>query len=74
MIERTAMAGLQDALDHFPVVVLSGPRQVGKTTLALALAERLGAERVRYLDLDSPADRARLADPAEYLESQTGRL
>lgn len=74
MIERTALIQLEASLDVFPVVALLGPRQVGKTTLAHAVAERIGEDRVRYLDLESPADRARLADPVAYLEAQAGRL
>ena len=53
------LAGL---LREFPVVGLVGPRQVGKTTLARALA-RGWRGAVTYLDLESPADLARLADP-----------
>ncbi len=74
MLERTALIQLEASLDIFPVVALLGPRQVGKTTLAHAVAERIGEDRVRYLDLESPADRARLADPVAYLEAQAGRL
>jgi hypothetical protein len=74
MIRRHAYAALEAAIHAFPVVGLLGPRQVGKTTLALDLAERLGTDKVQYLDLEAPADRARLADPATYLESQEGRL
>ena len=74
MIDRTALVELRSALDSFPVVALLGPRQVGKTTLALTLAESLGEEGVRYLDLESPRDRARLTDPEAYLEGQRGRL
>jgi predicted AAA+ superfamily ATPase len=55
-------------------VALLGPRQVGKTTLALTMAKDWGEEATRYLDLESPADRARLADPEAYLEAQQGRL
>jgi uncharacterized protein len=44
------------------VVGLLGPRQVGKTTLARALAR--GRRPVAYFDLEDPADLARLADPA----------
>jgi predicted AAA+ superfamily ATPase len=65
---------LEGALADFPVVGLLGPRQVGKTTLAHAMAERRGSDGSRYLDLESPADRARLADPEAYLEAQKGRL
>ncbi len=74
MIPRTAGRILRTALDRFPVVALLGPRQVGKTTLALALADEMEPERSRYLDLESPSDRARLTDAEAYLEAQRGRL
>ena len=51
-------------LREFPAVALLGPRQVGKTTLASAIAERFPSI---YLDLESRADRARLAEPELYL-------
>jgi hypothetical protein len=47
-------------LREFPVVGLVGARQVGKTTLARAFA-RDWRGAVTYLDLENPADRARLA-------------
>jgi uncharacterized protein len=47
---------------------------VGKTTLALAVAESMGEDAVRYLDLESAADLARLADAEAYLYAQRGRL
>jgi uncharacterized protein len=74
MIERKARTAVLAALEIFPVVALLGPRQVGKTTLAQGIAELIGEERVRYLDLESPADLARLTDPEAYLEAQRGRL
>jgi len=74
MITRLAQARVRTALGTFPVVALLGPRQVGKTTLAHAVADALGADGVRYLDLESPADLARLTDPQAYLEAQRGRL
>ena len=39
MIQRSAVRKLEEALSRQPAVGLIGPRQVGKTTLALALAE-----------------------------------
>jgi hypothetical protein len=65
MIERALAPILRERLDFFPGVVLLGPRQVGKTTLARALA----AERPDsiVLDLERPADRAMLAQPSAYL-------
>jgi len=74
MIPRSALASVQSALSRFPVVALLGPRQVGKTTLALELARSSGAMEATYLDLESPRDLARLSDPESYLESQEGRL
>jgi hypothetical protein len=53
---------LSTLLREFPVVGLLGPRQVGKTTLARALArQRRGP--VTYFDLEHPTDLARLGDP-----------
>lgn len=74
MMRRLAVKDVTAALADFPVVALLGPRQVGKTTLAMAIAESRGADKVRYLDLESPADRARLTDAEAYLEDQRGRL
>ena len=71
MIERNAYSALLQRLDEFPAVALLGPRQVGKTTLAeQVLATRPGI----YLDLESPADLARLSDPEQYLEAHAGHL
>lgn len=51
------------------IVVLTGARQVGKTTLAKALYR----ERLRYLNLDSPGERARLRSvPAEAWDRVVG--
>ncbi|MDQ3037134.1 MAG: ATP-binding protein [Myxococcota bacterium] len=63
-------------LRQFPVVGILGPRQVGKTTLARAVAERAAAprstDRVHWFDLESPRDEARLADPFLALERLRG--
>jgi predicted AAA+ superfamily ATPase len=56
-----------------PAVVLIGPRQVGKTTLARRLAAARGP-RALYLDLERAADRRRLADPDAFLRAQAGKL
>ena len=59
MITRRLLAQLYSLLAEYPAVALLGPRQVGKTTLALEIAETTDAV---YLDLESVADRARLSD------------
>ncbi len=61
------------ALGRSPVVGLLGPRQVGKTTLARRLSEA-SRDEVTYLDLESPADLAKLSDPLDYLGRQSGKL
>jgi hypothetical protein len=73
MITRLARRRIADLLSRFPAVVLIGPRQAGKTTLALDLVEGMAEDAV-YLDLERPADLARLADPERYLAAHEGRL
>lgn len=71
LIGRLVLADLEARLAQFPAVALLGPRQVGKTTLALQLAS---GRPSLYLDLESPADQARLNDPELYLSSQADKL
>jgi predicted AAA+ superfamily ATPase len=62
---------LSEALAESAAVALLGPRQVGKTTLALELARSRPAI---YLDLGSASDRAKLADPEHYLGKHADEL
>lgn len=71
MISRRIFPDLLAALAEAPAVALLGPRQVGKTTLALELAESRPAI---YLDLESEADRARLTEPELYLSQHADKL
>ncbi len=72
MIERPAyLAHLQDLLNQFPVTGLIGARQVGKTTLAKALAARFEGKVTRF-DLENPRDLHRLDDPLFALENLEG--
>jgi predicted AAA+ superfamily ATPase len=71
IIERRIAAEISALLEHTPAVALIGPRQAGKTTLALAVAE--GRPSV-YLDLESEADRARLTEPALYFTDHVDEL
>jgi predicted AAA+ superfamily ATPase len=71
MFSRRLQAFLVDELGHSPAVALLGPRQVGKTTLALEVAK----DRPHvYLDLESERDRGRLAQAELYFESHRDRL
>jgi predicted AAA+ superfamily ATPase len=71
MIPRLITADVEQALRRQAAVALIGPRQVGKTTLALAIGEALDA---LYLDLEDRDDRNRLANPVLFLESAEDRL
>jgi len=71
MFERTSLPRLKADLAQFPAVALLGPRQVGKTTLALALAT--GQDSI-YLDLESARDRAKLDEPELYLSAHRHQL
>jgi hypothetical protein len=55
------VAGVRRLLARHPVVALLGARQVGKTTLARAIAA--GERGSTHFDLERAADLARLADP-----------
>lgn len=63
---------LRQSLARAPAVVLLGPRQIGKTTLAKKLAEN--EKGAIYLDLEKAADLRRLEDAGAFLRSQPGRL
>ena len=69
-IENAVRERLRSAV---PAVVLLGPRQVGKTTLAQKVAADWPGGAV-YLDMERPADRRKLDDADAYLRAQRGRL
>jgi len=72
MIERTEIvAAIRTALDRSPVVVLSGPRQCGKTTLARGF---LSPDSVNYFDLEDPTSLARLDEPTTALAPLQGLI
>ncbi len=71
MIPRRTENLVLDRLEHLPAVALLGPRQVGKTTLALGIAE--GRSSI-YLDLEAPPDREKLSDPTFYLSGHEDEL
>lgn len=65
-IARPALlADLRRALGRARAVVLAGPRQSGKSTLAAMCVPRGGA---RWFDLEHPVDRDRLRQPLTALE------
>jgi len=71
MLDRRLFPTLTAALAESPCVALLGPRQVGKTTLAHEVAS---ARSSVYLDLESEADRAKLAVAEQYLAQHEDKL
>jgi len=71
MIKRYITEQVKDALQRQAAVALIGPRQVGKTTLALEIGEQ---HHALYLDLEDRDDRSRLDNPVLFLESVEDRL
>ena len=71
MLARKASIDVLRALDRQAATALLGPRQVGKTTLALEIAR---ARKSLYLDLQSGADRARLSEARLFLRRYEDRL
>lgn len=71
MIPRAALPKVEAALSRQAAVALIGPRQAGKTTLALALG---AARPFVYLDLESAGDRSRLSDPILFFNTNEEKL
>ena len=71
MFRRHLAKSVDQALSAQAAVALLGPRQVGKTTLALEIGR---ARNALYLDLETPEDRDKLAGGLEYLRANSGRL
>jgi uncharacterized protein len=71
IIPRRLLGALASGLAENPAVALLGPRQAGKTTLALEAAKERPAV---YLDLESEGDRAKLAEPELYLPQHEDKL
>ncbi len=70
MIDRTPILNeMRAALARSRVVVLTGPRQCGKTTLARQL---LKPDSVNYFDLEDPTSLARLDEPMTALQPLQG--
>ena len=68
MIERSLFETILQDLRKIPVVVLYGPRQVGKTTLAKQLAAKDPNSFV-YLDMELPSDRIKLSEIELFLSA-----
>ena len=70
-LPRSSRTDIEEALAREAAVVLIGPRQVGKTTLAHEIAEKLDSI---YLDLENSRDRQRLDDAHRFLGVHADKL
>lgn len=73
MIRRHLQDALVAAIDSNPVVALLGPRQVGKTTLALEVASELEPDPL-YLDMERESDLGKLVEADQFLTRHASRL
>jgi predicted AAA+ superfamily ATPase len=64
LIPRSLASEIKQRLQHNPVVAILGPRQCGKTTVALQIVKPM--KKSVYLDLENPADLAKLDDPLAF--------
>ena len=71
MIKRRIEHKLIKALSRSSSVALLGPRQVGKTTLALSLGE---STKAVYLDLENPQDLQKVGDIATFHKMNRDKL
>lgn len=73
IVRASHLRTLRRLLSRYPVVGIVGPRQVGKTTLAHALARGWNGPTALF-DLENPEDLARLHDPMLALKALRGLI
>lgn len=71
MIKRKIFQKIKHLLSKTPVVVLMGPRQVGKTTLAYEVSKDQDS---LYVDLERPSDLAKLNDIEYFMDLHRDKL
>lgn len=73
MIKRNLEQKLKKSLKQYPAVVLTGPRQAGKTTLAKLIADSIDKPSI-YLDLEDSEDSQKLSEPKLFLQRYADKL
>lgn len=73
MVDRVYLSSVEKGLRQFHAVALLGPRQIGKSTLALALADKL-RKKVVFLDLEKSSDRNKLSDAESFFRAHQTEL
>ena len=72
LIRRKLTNDISESLRHFPIVVVTGPRQCGKSTLIRHL---LGSKKeLVYLDLERQSDLHKLDEAEWFFQSQKEKL
>jgi predicted AAA+ superfamily ATPase len=71
MIKRRIETQIIDSLQRMPSVALMGPRQIGKTTIALNIAETAASV---YLDLENRLDLEKVRDIIAFQEDNHNKL
>ncbi len=71
LYDRDIQPALERRLGQTAAVALLGPRQVGKTSLALEIAQN---QKAIYLDLESEQDLGKLSQPELYLRDHLDKL
>jgi predicted AAA+ superfamily ATPase len=71
-INRIITTKIKQKLDNMPGVVILGPRQCGKSTLAKAIISEIGG--AVYLDLERPSDVSKLRDPEAFFTLNSDKL
>jgi len=71
-IKRIITVAIEQKLKNMPGVVILGPRQCGKSTLAKAIISEIGD--AVYLDLERPSDVSKLRDPEAFFHLNSDRL
>ncbi len=75
MIPRYIEPFILKSFENVPVIALLGPRQVGKTTLAQNLAQKISDKKsVEYLDLENEIDLAKLNQKQLFLSGFHNKL
>lgn len=71
-IQRIITTKIKQKLENMPGVVILGPRQCGKSTLAKAIISEI--EGAVYLDLERPSDVSKLRDPEAFFSLNSDKL
>jgi predicted AAA+ superfamily ATPase len=71
-VKRTLSEKIEGKLRNIPAVIILGPRQCGKSTLAKAFISEI--ENAVYLDLERPSDINKLRDPEAFFSLNADKL